>query len=152
MPGKQNFKEDVSHGASMEYLQRTSWGLHEIMRAQKTEGVFAPFHLHGAELPTATQAFYGLGGTHMSHCSCALDKKQCVWNRLKYISIPDVLQGRAAPHSIANTEHKGDASENRLQGSQSIWFSVSRADNISNPCAQPNVQGDSACFQLGKKK
>lgn len=57
MPAKQYFKEDISQGASMEYLQRTSWGHHEIMCAQKTEGTFAHFCLHEAELPTATQVF-----------------------------------------------------------------------------------------------
>lgn len=57
MPAKQYFKEDISQGASMEYLQRTSWGHDEIMCAQKTEGTFAHFRLHEAELPTATQVF-----------------------------------------------------------------------------------------------
>lgn len=30
-------------------------------------------------------------------------------------------------------------------------LSVNRSDNISNPSAQPNLQGDSACFQLGTR-
>lgn len=58
----------------------------------------------------------------MPHCCYVLDKKQYVLNCLKYISVPGVLQGRAPPYCIANTEHEGEARENRLQASQSIRF------------------------------
>ena len=127
MPAKQHFTEDINHGASMGYSQKTCWGHHEILCAQRTERAFAPFPSPWSWAPhscsvlmTFAPAFHGLADTHMPHCCSLLDKKQPDCDCLNYSSVPGVSQGRAAPRSLANAEQEGDATESRVQASESI--------------------------------
>ena len=54
-----------------------------------------------------------------------------------------------APLQMLNRKAMLLRAESRLV--RPLGLSVNRADTISNPSAQPNVQGDSGCFQLGEE-
>lgn len=103
-------------------------------------------HLLGVHDSAPT--FHGLADRHMPHCCCLLDKNQPDYNCPSYSSVPAVSPSRTAPSFLADAEREGDATESRVKASQSMGLSVNKADNISNPSAQSNVQGHSGCFQL----
>jgi len=56
----------------------------------------------------------------MSHRCCLLDKKQPDCDCPNYSLVPDVSQGRAAPSSLADAEWEDDATESRVQASESV--------------------------------
>lgn len=140
----------------LQYIHREHAENTKKLCVETAERAFAPFPPpwnwapHSCSVLTAfAPAFHGLADTHMPHCCCLLDKKKPDCNCPNYSSVPGVSQGRTgqlhAPSRMPNGKVMLLRAGSRLVSP--FGLSVNRADNISNPSAQTNVQGDSGCFQ-----